>query len=145
MLALSAGLGLVGCSLALVGCSRSFDSLPRPVLLSTGGIPSNCTSTVAIDARGDIWTESGCEARSSGVVHRGQLTASQRGAFRSALEAIKGVPDIPLAGLPPCSQPFEHILLRTNGEADRQWYLCGQDDGRRPPPFNAPFDAMNAP
>jgi len=114
------------------------------VLLSTGGIPSNCTSTVAIDARATSGRKAAARLVRPGGSSR-QLTASQRGAFRSALEAIKGVPDIPLAGLPPCSQPFEHILLRTNGEADRQWYLCGQDDGRRPPPFNAPFDAMNAP
>jgi hypothetical protein len=116
------------------------------VFFDTSGLPGNCTSTVAIDARGDIWTEGGCEASSSGVVHRGRLTDSQRKAFQTALEAVERVPDGPMGGLPACNgQPFEHVSLVRDGTVDRSWYMCTQADGRRQPPFGAVFDAMNAP
>src|ERR1019366_1239189 len=144
--ALSMCVGLVVCGCALAGCSRTFASLPRPVLFGTGGLPGNCTSNVAIDARGDIWTEGGCEASSSGVVHRGRLTDSQRKAFQTALEAVERVPDAPMENLPPCQgQPFEHVSLVRDGAGDRDWYMCTQADGRRRPPFDAAFGAMNAP
>jgi hypothetical protein len=126
--------------LALGGCSPTFESLPRPTFFSTSG--GNCTSTLAVDARGDRWTEHGCEARSSGVRHRGRLTASQQRAFLEALMAVERLPDRPTLGQPACSQPWERISLARVGVPDREWYVCPTNDGRRAAPFEAVFEAM---
>jgi hypothetical protein len=126
--------------LSLGGCSPRFESLPRPTFFSTSG--GNCTSTLAVDAHGDLWTESGCEARSSGVRHRGRLTASQQRAFTEALVAVERLPDLPALGQPPCSQLWERISLARVGVPDREWYVCRTNDGRRPAPFEAAFEAM---
>jgi hypothetical protein len=137
----------IGGCCALLGCApRSFESLPRPVLLDTSGLPGNCTSTLAIDARGDYWTEGGCEASSSGVVHRGRLTDSQRKVFQSAMPAVEGLPDGPLGSFPDCAgQPYEHVMLLRDGGSHRDWLVCTQADGHRAQPIDAAIQAINAP
>jgi hypothetical protein len=132
---------------ALLGCApTTFESLPRPVLLDTSGLPGNCTSTLAIDARGDYWTEGGCEASSSGVVRRGRLTDSQRKVFQSAMKAVERTPDGPQAGFPSCgAQPYEHVMLLRDGGGHQDWLVCTQADGHRPQPFDAAIQAINAP
>jgi hypothetical protein len=110
----------------------SFASLPRPTLTRTSGIGSNCTSTLAVDGRGVLWTEHGCEARSSGIRRHERMTEAARAQFREALEPLRQLTQDPLSE---CSANVVAFTLVEESGAERTWYVCG-------PPWPQPFDRL---
>lgn len=130
----------------LIGCTRppttgttapSFDVLPRPVVLITHDVGDNCNGTIAIDAQGDVWHESGCEARSSGVSWTKHLSEEQRSRLGAALEALRRAA--------PASARCVHFptlfALREADGSRREWYSCPPEETS---PWPAPFEGVFA-
>ena len=87
---------LVLSALILFGCApQSVDDLPSPALvliLSEGG--GFCASVSTVDADGTVWSESGCEERSSGFVRREhRVEAAERAELEALMDEALMLPD----------------------------------------------------
>lgn len=119
----------------------SFKSLPRPLYTNMSPVGGNCTGTIAIDAEGDIWSESGCEARSTGVRYRGKLTPEKKIQFEAALDLLRKKPD--LLNTKDCRNSMAAFSIIELDETLRQWYVCVPEYGTPwPEPFAAIFTAL---
>lgn len=126
----------------LAGCIEPAD-LPEPRFERwnfTNG--SLCSSTVLLDGESRVWTESGCEARSSGWAQRGSATDDQRARVVAAFDALP-----PGAG---CSDDggvewIEYVGLRRTGDGGTaHWTVCELPDGVPAPEYAEAVEAMNA-
>jgi len=99
---------------------KSFDSLPRPLYLDSHR-SGNCGGTLAVDGVGRIWSESGCEHTSTGVVSTERLSAKQKRHFDAALVKLRRLPGITKS--PPCTFPSSIMLLERSGH-ERSWRFC---------------------
>jgi hypothetical protein len=128
--------GLVVFVAVCSACARpSFDTLPRPVVLRTHDVGDNCNGTIAIDADGDVWQESGCEATSSGVNRRQHLSEAERARVRATLDELRRVPDSKM-GAVRCAHFLTLFTLRESDGSRREWYVCPPEDSQ---PWPAPF------
>jgi hypothetical protein len=146
----------IGAACVSIGCAfvffrhyvraPSFESLPRPVVLATDPVPSNCNATVAVDRDGDVWHESECEERSSGVNRDGRLTSEQRARFWSAVARLRQVPQDPNGR--PCPEPpagdrrMTRVAIDETDGSTSQWYVCHPASGETwPEPFGTVFSS----
>lgn len=86
-----------------------------------GYLRGNCGGALAVDGVGRIWSESGCEHTSSGVVSSNRLTAKEKRAFDAALVELRRVPDI--TERPQCGAWSTFTLSERNGR-QRRWLVC---------------------
>ncbi len=112
------------------------DQLRRPVVVydvETG----NCGRTLAVDGKGGLWTEGGCENGAPPVCRSEQLTAKGMARYRGALARLRrahlGAGD---GGAPDCSGATPEVFhltagarartfeLREASGASRVWGLC---------------------
>lgn len=113
---------------------KSFESLPLPLYLRSHR-SGNCGGTLAVDGAFRIWTESGCEHTSTGVVSSERLTAKQRRRFAAALAKLPRLRDIPK--YPSCQHTSTVRLFERNGR-QHTWRVCPPNDI---PPEIAAVDA----
>lgn len=77
---------LLATALLLGACVDGVDDLAKPTLVMTGD-SGFCSDTVALDADGSVFTESGCEGDSSGWNERGRVDAAAWSALRVRIES----------------------------------------------------------
>lgn len=132
--------GLLVCGLFCGSCA-TFASLPPPVFSFTSPVGGNCTGTTAVDSDGRLWTESGCEARTSGVRYRGRLTPARRKRFDEAISVLRRLPDVRAAR--GCRETMAKFAIRESDGTEREWIVCVPEYNERwPSPFAEIFAAM---
>jgi hypothetical protein len=125
---------LAGCAGSPTTPVRSFDVLPRPLVLVTHDVGDNCNGTLAIDAGGDVWHESGCEERSSGVNRTSHLSEVQRSRLGAALDALRRAPAA--QAMSHCAHFPTRFVLREADGSHREWSVCPPEESS---PWPAPF------
>lgn len=127
--------------LVMVSCT-SADDLPRPALVRTlsKGV---CGTTVALDARQQLWSEGGCENGPTGLWsrHRATDAAAQRlhAAYEPLLSGFECAPEFDESGAP-LSSAVTYWLF---DEGDvRQWSSCETDGGEPFASLEAAFGAL---
>jgi hypothetical protein len=122
--------------------ASSFESLPRPLFSQENGVGQNCNGSIAVDGDGDVWHESGCEGRSSGIHRQYRLLAAQRAQLRAALDRMRRLPDAPMPS--GCNDGIiVGFYLNEASGTDRTWYTCQPAQGEDwPEPFASAQHAM---
>jgi len=96
-----------------------------------------CGGTLAIDGVGRIWSESGCEHTSTGIVSSERLTPAQKRRFDAALVKARRLRDMTeyprcaSSDYPGCASFSTIVLLEANGR---------QHTWRVSPPNNIPAE-----
>lgn len=133
---------LLLCAVLLLGCIEP-NELPEPRFERwsfTNG--SLCSSTVLLDGQDRIWTESGCEARSSGWAKVGDATEAQRARVVTAFDTLPAN-----AGCAPDggTEWTEYVgLVRSGDGGAARWTVCELPDGGPAPEYAEAVEAMNA-
>jgi len=103
-----------------------------------------CSSTILLDGRGGIWTESGCEGRSSGWKRVRKASEEQQRQIRAAFEALRGTPQGEF-----CDGGV--YAIESGPKGGERWYVCVRIDvpvgeaSELPPAFQAIDEAFREP
>lgn len=120
-------------------------NMARPVHQLTTG-DSICSGNIAMDGQRDVWTESGCEASSTGWEHRNTATSAESARVGAAFARLPapGQSCGTAGGDGGIGPPSIHRLSLITDEGESRWTACATDDGGIAVPFDEAVSAMQA-
>jgi hypothetical protein len=130
----------LACAIGCEGSPRSLEDLEPPAYAWTHST-GLCSSTRATDAKGVVWTESGCEATTTGW-HK-VATVS----FDAVAAAFAALPPAAIGvGLEACLGNMHHFSAVTEAGVSRRAAVCGSgnksDASDLPEPYKAAAAAL---
>lgn len=116
--------GAIAVAGALLGCGKTVHStsdLEAPVLWwsHSNGL---CSTTKAVDGERRLWSETGCEAHSSGWSASGPVSPSGVDALRGQFSRL---PDQDPSSAPVCRGRLHAFGRRDASVPERTWLACG--------------------
>jgi hypothetical protein len=107
--------------LILVQCTQDEPTAPLIQVSYGDGL---CGHSVVLDADGQLWSETGCEASGTGFVRQRAATSDEIARVQAAFAKL------PIEGKPNCApNAVSGIGSRhlENGHIDRDWWVCPSD------------------